>query len=155
MKPEESPGNKGGKKSRFGKAFWISAAIAFLASCVLALIIAIIEYYSLGAGELNPLLYHLSEDGLGLSGLLTFFVFLLSYCASKGAFDFLAYSLKVLVYTVFRPHYRETGFPRTYYDYKVLKDSEERKPLLALLFVSLIFILAGFILMMISLSKTH
>jgi hypothetical protein len=101
------------------------------------------------------LLFHLSEDGLGLSGLLTFFVFLLSYCASKGAFDFLAYSLKVLVYTIFRPHYRESGFPRTYYDYKVLKDSQERKPLLALFLVSVIFILAGFVLMMISLGKTQ
>jgi len=143
------------KKKSNAKAFWIGLAISFASALVLALIIALIEYYAMGAGDLNPRLLHLSEDGFGLSGLLSFFVFLLTYAASKGAFDMLSYSLQILFNTIFRPHYREKGFPKTFYDYKMIKNAQERKPLLALFVVSLIFIIAGFILMMIDLGASH
>jgi|LAHS01.1.fsa_nt_gb hypothetical protein len=143
------------KKKRNPKAFWLGFLIAFLSAWVLAFTIALIEYYALGAGPLAPRLLQLFEDGVGLSGLLSFFVFLLSFAASKGAFDMLSYSLQVFFNTIFRPHYREKGFPKTFYDYKVLKDGEQRKPLLALFAVSMLFIIAGFILMMVDLGASH
>lgn len=141
--PEE-----GQKKKRISKAFWIALAISSASMVITAFLVGLIEYYALGGGELRPMLLRLFEDGVGLTGLMGFFVFLLSWASSKGAFDMLNYSIQLLFLTVFKPHFREDGkFPATFYDYKVKKDGEKRKPLLALLFVSLLFIGAGFILM--------
>jgi hypothetical protein len=152
---ESAPETEPKKKKGNLKVFWIGVAIAFVSAWVLAFTIALIEYYALGAGPLTPRLLQLFEDGVGLSGLLSFFVFLLSWAASKGAFDMLSYSIQVLFNTIFRPHYREKVFPKTFYDYKIIKNAEERKPLLALFVVSLIFIMAGFVLMMIDLGASH
>jgi len=150
-----APATEPKKKKGNPKIFWIGVAIAFLSAWILAFAIALIEYYALGAGPLTPRLLQLFEDGVGLSGLFSFFVFLLSWVASKGVFDMLSYSLQVLFNTIFRPHYREKGFPKTFYDYKIIKNAEERKPLLALFLVSLLFIVAGFVLMMIDLGASH
>lgn len=134
------------KEPFFTKDFWISAIISFAVSIALGAMIGLIEYFGQsGSGyRVDPLA--ISVDAVALSGILMALFFLLQFLSTKGAFDFLAYSLKTIIYTVFRPNYRKTGFPATYYDYKVLKDSENRKPILAILFVSMIFICAGIIL---------
>lgn len=130
------------KEPLFTKGFWISLAISFLVASAISVLIGCVEW--LAQREYYPIdALAISVDAIALSGILMALFFLLQYFSSLGAFDFLAYSLKVLIYTVFRPNYRKTGFPATYYDYKVLKDEENRKPILAILFVSLIFILVG------------
>ncbi len=134
------------KEPFFNKGFWISFSISFLLALGIGGMIALIEYYSqTGAGyAVNPLA--ISVDCFALSGLLLLLFFLLQYFSTLGAFDFLAYSLKTLIYTIFKPHFKAQGFPATYYDYKLLKDNENRKPVFALLFVGGIYLLVGIIL---------
>ena len=133
------------KEPFFTKSFWISFAISLVSACTLGVLIGVIEWLAQeGAGyKIDPL--GISLDATSLAGILMLLFFLLQYLSTKGAFDFLAYALKVTIYTVFRPNFRKTGFPATYYDYKMLKDEENRKPILAILFVSTIFIVVGII----------
>lgn len=138
------------------KKFWTPQFIrALIVSSILilltAVVIALIEYFSLisDTGSPKNLILHVLTDAFSLSGLLGLCFFVLSYVATKGAFDILAYGIQVVFLVTFRPKYRETSFPKTYYDYKVLKDSKKRQPIMALLFVSLLFLLVGIILLLV------
>ncbi len=142
----EKEESKKQKEPFFNKGFWISFSVSFALASIISVLIGIIEFYSqTGAGYLTDALA-ISLDSLALSGLLLLLFFLLQFFSTLGAFDFLAYSLKTLIYTIFKPHFKEQGFPATYYDYKLLKDNESRKPAFALLFVGFLFLLAGVIL---------
>lgn len=139
---------KAPKEKFFNKWFWISAAISVGSLAALGGIIAVIEYFTVTAPANYPRALHISMDAVALSGLLGLLVFVMSWLSSRGAFDFLAYSVKLLFTTIFKASHIGHGFPETYFDYKTLKDSQERKPFFALLFVSLLFICAGFILLL-------
>lgn len=133
---------------QFVKTLIISSILLLLT----ALGIGLLVYYSLTNGNYGKdknLIIHILTDAFSLSGLLGICFFGLSYVSSKGAFDILAYGIQVVFLVTFRPKYRETSFPKTYYDYKVLKDSKTRKPVMALLYVSLLFFIIGIILLLI------
>ncbi len=134
------------KEPFFGKAFWIALSISCLVALLLGTGIGLIEYYSqTGAGyKVEPLA--IVVDSFALSGLLLCLGFLLQFFSTKGAFDFLAYSMKTIVYTVFKPHFKQQGFPSTYYDYRILKEGENRKPIFAILISGGTFLLVGIIL---------
>ncbi len=134
------------KEPFFTKGFWIAFAISFALACLLGVGIGLLEYFSQSGAGLKTDVLAISVDCAALSGLLLCLSFLLQFFSTKGAFDFLAYSMKTLVYTVFKPHFKEQGFPATYYDYKVLKDSENRKPMFAILIIGGLFLLIGIIL---------
>lgn len=134
------------KKPFFTKAFWISLIISFVVALALTVIICIVRYISLKESQGFIPIFGILADGFFLSGFLLLLFFLLQWIATKGLFDILAYSIQVVFFTVFRPNYRKSGFPATYYEYKQLKDSENRKPILAILFVSVLFIVLGLIL---------
>ncbi len=134
------------KEPFFTKGFWIALAISFVVACALGVAIGLIEYFSQTGAGFKADILAIAVDCGSLSGLLLCLIFLLQLFATKGAFDFLAYSMKTIVYTVFKPHFKEQGFPATYYDYKILKDSENRKPIFAILMVGGLFLLVGIIL---------
>lgn len=148
---EKEDSAKGKKKiwtPKFIKVLIISSIVLLLT----AVAIAWIEYYYLtgdNVGKDKNLILHLLTDAFSISGLLGLCFFALSYISSKGAFDILAYGIQVVFLVTFRPKYRETSFPKTYYDYKVMKDSKGRKPVMALLFASIIFFITGIILLLI------
>lgn len=137
-------------KKLFAKGFLISLIITTVVLLVTAFLIAVIEYYAIEnlMSERHPYL-HIIADGVGVSGLLGILIYLMSFVSSKGAFDFLSYSVQLLVLNIFNPKYRQEKFPKTYYDYKVLKDSANRKPLLGIIIASVPFLLAGIILLII------
>ncbi len=134
------------KEPFFTKGFWIALIISFLVACSLGAAIGLIEYFSQSGAGLKTDILAIAVDCAALSGLLLCLIFLLQLFSSKGAFDFLAYSMKTIVYTVFKPHFKQQGFPATYYDYKVLKDGEKRKPIFAILMIGGFFLLIGIIL---------
>lgn len=142
------------KEPFFTKSFWISFAISLASALALGAFIGIIEWLTQeGAGyKVDPL--GVSLDAVSLSGILMLLFFFLQYLSTKGAFDFLSYALKVTIYTVFRPNFRKTGFPATYYDYKMLKDEENRKPILAILFVATIFSVVGILIYIVYKTKS-
>ena len=97
----------------------------------------------------------LAGDAIGLSGVLGFSAFVLGYVSSKGAFDLVSYSVKLVFLNVFRPKYRQENFPRTFYEYKILKDHEKRRAVFPLLWLSLLFLAVGIILISIYMNQIH
>ena len=126
-------------KARFRR----NLIISLVALTLLGGLIALIEYFSIKDVVKNHLALHLLGDAFGLSGLLGFAGFGLGYVSSKGAFDLLSYSTKLVILNIFAPKWRKENFPKTYYDYKVIKDHEERKAVYPLLWISLIFLAVG------------
>ena len=126
-------------KARFRR----NLIISLVALTLLGGLIALIEYFALRDVVKTHLVLHILGDAFGLSGLLGFAGFVLGYVSSKGAFDLLSYSTKLVILNVFAPKWRKENFPKTYYDYKVIKDHEERKAVFPLLWVSLIYTVVG------------
>jgi len=140
MKENELETIEGNKPKKFGKAFWISFLISFLSISALGGLIAITVGYSLYNGAFSTHVYPILVDAFGLAGVLGLLVFLLGFVAAKGSFDMLAYSVGLVLNVTFRHKSWKESFPATFADYKAKKDADERKPILAILFVSLIFI---------------
>jgi len=132
-------------KARFKR----NLIISLVALTLLGGLIALIEYFAIRNIVKNQIVLHILGDAFGLSGLLGFAGFGLGYVSSKGAFDLLAYSTKLAFLNIFAPKWRKENFPKTYYDYKVLKDHEERKAVFPLLWVSLGFIAVGVVIIII------
>lgn len=135
--------------------FWKNALISLIALSITAGIIALIEYFALGGGDMYSLPLRLAGDAIGLSGVLGFSAFVLGYVSSKGAFDLVSYSVKLVFLNVFRPKYRQENFPKTFYEYKVLKNHEKRRAVFPLLWLSLIFLAIGIILISIYMNQIH
>lgn len=148
-------GEEAGREEKFWNPRTIRSLIVSLIVLILTgLLIAFAEYFTLtngpsGTGKDKNLTMHILSDSFSLSGLLGLCFYALSYISSKGAFDILSYSIQTLFLVTFRPKYRETSFPKTYYDYKVLKDGKRRKPISVLLLSSAIFFIVGIILLII------
>ena len=148
FRPEEDSSKK---KARFIR----NLIISLIALTVLGGIIALIEYFAIKDAEKINVPLHVIGDAFGLSGILGFAGFVLGYVSSKGTFDLLSYSVKLVFLNVFRPKYRQESFPKTYYDYKVLKDHEERKAVFPLLWVSLGYLAVGIIIISIYLNQIN
>lgn len=129
------------KKARFKR----NLIISIVALTILGGLIALIEYFALKDVEKFNLPLHIIGDAFGLSGILGFAGFVLGFVSSKGTFDLLSYSVKLVFLNVFRPKYRQESFPKSYYEYKVMKDHEERKTVFPLLWVSLVYLVVGII----------
>lgn len=148
FRPEEDSSKK---KARFRR----NLIISLIALTVLGGFIALIEYFAIKDTEKINVPLHVIGDAFGLSGILGFAGFVLGYVSSKGTFDLLSYSVKLVFLNVFRPKYRQESFPKTYYDYKVLKDHEERKAVFPLLWVSLGYLAVGIVIISIYLNQIN
>ena len=129
------------------KKFVRTLIISAIGLLILTGIIALIEYSAFKGLSDPNLALRIIGDSIGLSGILGICWFVLTYVASKGAFDLLSYSTKLLFLVTFRPKYRKENFPKSYYEYKVLHDSENRRAVYPLLWLSLIFLGAGIIIL--------
>lgn len=140
------PQDESKKQSIFhSRGFYYALLISFLVLVATGALIACIEYFTLKDQPDDAFVLHLLTDAFGLSGILGLGVFCLTWVASAGAFDMLVYGVKLVFYTTFLPRERSEKLPKTFYDYKVLKDREKRKPVYGLLFPSLLFLMIGLI----------
>ncbi len=152
---DPNQGEQQGKEEKFWSPRRVRVLITSLLVLILTgVIIGVVEYYTLtngpeGTGKDKNLIMHILSDAFSLSGLLGLCFFALSYISSKGAFDILSYSIQTLFLVTFRPKYRQTSFPKTYYDYKVMKDTKRKKPVSILLLSSGTFFIVGIILLII------
>lgn len=128
---------------RSKKRFWKNALISLIGLLVTAGIIALIEYIAIQKDPFGLLPLRLVGDSIGLSGVFGLSAFVLGYVSSKGAFDLVSYSMKIVFLNIFRPKYRQENFPKSFYEYKVLKDHEKRRAVYPLLWLSLIFLAIG------------
>jgi len=138
------------KKASSKKAFFIAFFVSLLVVSLLALGVGFITYAILKdvSGE-RALLLHIFADATGVAGILGICVFGLTFLFSKGAFDMLSYSVQTLFLNIFRPKYRKEKFPKTFYDFKVIKDNDERKPLYAMLIPAFCYFICGIILVIV------
>lgn len=135
------------KKPFFTKGFFISLAVSFVVGCGLFGIVFSVEYFTEDTEITTSVLYRLLADGFGVTGLLMAMGYVLSWISSKGTFDILFYSIINSFRAVFSYKKWKEDPQRDYYSYKQKKDAEERKPLLAILLVSVIFICTGLLLL--------
>lgn len=143
------------EEARNKKRFLKNLIISFIALIFTAGVIALIEYFASGGKDIFNLPLRLAGDAIGLSGVLGFSAFVLGYVSSKGAFDLVSYSVKLVFLNVFRPKYRQENFPRTFYEYKILKDHEKRRAVFPLLWLSLLFLAVGIILISIYMNQIN
>lgn len=131
------------------KRLLIGTIITFIASLVVAALIFLLEsLFGLTAGHeffYNNFIRII--DALSLSGLFGILVFCLAYLSRAGAFDILAYSLKVVWYNTFRRNLKQTELPSSYAEYKELKHGEKQESLLFLVLGSLPTLIVGLILL--------
>ena len=132
------------KEPFFGKRFWISFAISLPAFLAIVAIYVLVGYYAENSFPEGYNVYlHLFLDGFFASGVIAVCVFALTYVSSKGAFDFLYYSIRYTFSVHFRRDFAKNAFMKSYYDYKALKDSQDRKPVYAILFAGIILLITA------------
>lgn len=133
------------KKEKIKKLI-IGSLITFAASLVVAGIIFWIVASMRGNSWKDELLVELI-DSLGISGLLGVMLWCLVFLSTEGAFDMLAYSVKLAIYNIFRRNIRETALPKTYAEYKELKHGKDKDYRLYILIGSLPCLIGGLILL--------
>ena len=131
------------------KRFIIGSLITLGATLLLAVGIYLLKSFSdVGRGlKFTDLVFRNIIDGLTLSGLFGLLAFCLSFLSKEGAFDILAYSVKLFWYNTFRRNIRQTALPSSYAEYKELKHGEERGSTLFILVGSLPCLVVGLILL--------
>lgn len=134
------------KKKRFKK----DVITALITLSVIAILVALLVYITY-KDQLDPtiLAFQVLSDAFGLAGVLGIAIFGLGFVSSKGAFDLLSYSVKLIFLNAFRPKYRKESFPKTFYDYKVKKDSLDRRAPFMMFFLALAYLALGIIMLVI------
>ena len=119
------------------KAFWISFAISFAVSIG----VAVGSYFLIksGLGE-NPDKWRLWADTATLPAVLFIVMFLLVKLSDFGAFDAIAYAIKLVVTMTFYSNVRKTKLPASYREYRELKQGKKRVNALFLIYTALPYI---------------
>ena len=126
--------NKGG----FLKGFIICLIINF----VLTGLMILFGYLAEEEMMISSWLRLLSDSFTLPSGFMLLF-YLLIWVSGEGAFDAITYGVQVAFYTIFYKDMRETKLPKTYADYRELKNKKKKTGLTYILFAGLIFFLIG------------
>ena len=132
------------------KRFIIGTLITFGVSLVVAAIIYLLKsFYDVGAKlDFNEHALGNVIDGLSVSGLFGVLIYCIVRLSQAGAFDIIAYSMKLVWYNTFRRNVRQTALPSSYAEYKELRHGEkEEKSILFILIGSLPCLITGLILL--------
>lgn len=137
------------KRKAYVKSILISSAVL----TVLAVLIGLAVWlFLINFREPEPapkIVFHILADAFSITGILGLLFLAMSFVNSCGTFDMLAYAMKSLFLVTFRPKYKKENFPKTYYDYKVLKEKENRKAYLPILFPSVVYFALGILFLII------
>lgn len=92
------------------------------------------------------------SDAAFINAAMFIGMWLLTLISQEGAFDIFAYSFKKLRASMFKKSERYQDVPKTFYDYRVLKQEEERQSINYLgvvggtwLFISIIFTIIDYL----------
>lgn len=136
------------KEERNYKGFIIGSIVTFVVTGIIMGIILLISFTQLTEVSVQAA-YVGWIDALGLSGAIMLLFYLLNLLSREGAFDILAYSLKLVWFNTFYRSIKDTKLPRTYREYRELKRGTRKDRLLFLLVGPLPYILAAIIVMII------
>lgn len=122
------------------KTYWISFAITFAFAIAMAIggYFIILSSFNLNWDDNK---WRLLTDAATFPGVFLILVYLLVKLSNGGAFDAISYSLQLVFYTVFFRSLRETKLPRSYTEYRLLKQGKKRAGFSYLLIVGGIFLL--------------
>ena len=112
-------------KKRRRKAYWIGFLIAFVISLGLAVGSFFLIKNGLGLDFENDK-WRIFADTFTLPGVMFLMVYLLVKVTDFGAFDALAYSVRLAVTMIFRSNVRKTKLPATYRDYRLKRMEKKR-----------------------------
>ena len=144
---------KENRQRKFNKWFYIGLGIAFLAQAIVAVAIFLYEFYTFrsivdseGVRIITSAnLTNMLSDMFVIPSVICILLYLLMYVSKEGAFDAIAYSAKLVFYSIFAKNTRDTKLPATYGDYRLMKQGKERNSSLFLLFAAIPFFIVGII----------
>lgn len=120
--------------------FLIGFVVSFFIIGLLCLVIFFIEFYATRVGmNINAIL----SDTFLVPSLLAILVYLLNVVTNEGAFDALAYGIKLAFYNTFYTNVRKTKLPASYREYRELKRGKKRTSLLYIVLAAIPYIIIG------------
>ena len=134
------------KKKKIDKGYIIGFLICILICAFITSLVILQEVYGQNR-DFSKVYLTILTDGFTISGGLMCLFYLLVFVSDEGAFDIIAYSVKLVWNVTFHKNVRETNLPRTYAEYRELKRSKPRTNLRFMLFSGLIFFIIGLIFM--------
>lgn len=106
------------------KAYWISFAITLVVSAGVAVGSFFLFKSNIGDYENNR--YRILADTFTIPAVMFLMVYLLVKVSRFGAFDIIVYSVRLLFVVMFRPNMRDSKLPRTYREYREMKQAKPR-----------------------------
>lgn len=136
------------KPERDYKGFIIGSIVTFVVTGVIMGLVLLISFTQVS--ELTRQAAFVGWiDALSISAVLMILFYLLNLLSREGAFDMLAYSIKLVWYNTFHRSIKETKLPSTYREYRELKRAKRKDGLLFLLIGPLPYLVAAVIVMII------
>ena len=133
-------------KSQTKKGYLIGLAISFATSSIIFGLMLIIQIFGLHM-SMNSDGYLIIIDACSVAGGLMLLFWLLVLVTNYGAFDLIAYSVKLVWYTTFHKSLRNVKLARTYADYREEKRGKGRINTSYLALGGAPYLLAGLILL--------
>ena len=136
------------KPERDYKGFIIGSSVTFVVTGVIMGLVLLISFTQVS--ELTRQAAFVGWiDALSISAVLMILFYLLNLLSREGAFDMLAYSIKLVWYNTFYRSIKETKLPSTFREYRELKRAKRKDGLLFLLIGPLPYLVAAVIVMII------
>ena len=136
------------KPERDYKGFIIGSIITFVVTGVIMGLVLLISFTQVS--ELTTQAAYVGWiDALSISSVLMILFYLLNLLSREGAFDMLAYSIKLVWFNTFYRSIKETKLPSTFREYRELKRAKRKDGLSFLLVGPLPYLVAAVIVMII------
>lgn len=142
MTKEPTPNSLTPEAHRRKKAYWIGFGISFVIACALAVGSFFLIKDGMGL-DYQTAKWRIWTDTFTLPGVLFIMAFFLVKVSDYGAFDALAYSVRLAITVIFRPNYRKSKLPATYRDYRLARMQKPRTSASFLLWTGLFFLLVA------------
>ncbi len=134
------------KKKRI-KAFWISFAITFVVSVLIAVAAYFLSKGRFDSSEYEAKKYVIWTDTVSIPMVMLFLVWCLMKLTSYGAFDAISYSVQLAFLTIFHPNIRKSKLPATYREYREAKRGKKRYSIAYLLYACIPYLIATIVML--------
>ncbi len=114
--------NKNEEVKPFGKNYYIGLIITI---AVVGILVLCLYFYELYILEVKNIYKNLC-DAFFIPSIIGVLFYLLNLVSKEGAFDAIAYSVKLVFYTTFYSNIRKTKLPSSYREYRELKRGKKR-----------------------------
>ena len=135
------------EKKRQAKAFWISFAITFAVSILIAVGAYFLAKGRFDADQVEAKKYVIWTDTVSVPMVMLFLVWCLVKLTGYGAFDAISYSVQLAFLTIFHPNIRKSKLPASYREYREIKQGKKRNSLSYLLYCCIPYLIATIVML--------